>query len=150
MNARIVRPSPRLPLPREDEHEAWVVDTTPTQWVRKTWPGGTAPYRYTPAGQIVRLAMPTRGYMRYQPLVRRLTDRIERMRMFGDLPSEFYGAGDWTDDMRAMVVLATVLAEKRTPFVVYNIGPSGRVWFFQRLRRRASWHPDAPRPKGGA
>lgn len=148
MNDPRVSRMPRLPLARGPEHDAWVIDSTPTKWLRETYTPTTAPYTYTPAGQIVRLAMPTRGVVRYPALMKRLTDRVHRMQVCGDLPDVFAGAEDWTDEDRALVVLATVLVERGTPFYVIKIEPNGRVWTVLDMEHHLSMHPDAPQPGG--
>ncbi|WGY04011.1 hypothetical protein QI633_09620 [Nocardioides sp. QY071] len=143
-----VEPTPRVPLPRGPEHAAYIVDATPVRWLRNVWPGGKAPYNYSGAGQILRLSMPARSWIKYEPLMKRLTDRVTRMRAYGDLPANFDEVG-WTDEECAMCVLATALMERGTTFYVLNVQPSGRTWGFFRGRRMAAWHPDALRPRGG-
>ena len=143
MNEERIREARRIPLPRGDEHEAWVFDTTPTEWLRKTWPAHKAPYRYSPAGVWVRKAMPRNGRMLAPRLLAKLADFA--LRMQGDLHDEFKQPRDVDPDDLAVLILVKALVEEGSPFVVYNVEPSGRVWFFDEWVRLASWHPDAPR-----
>lgn len=143
MNEERLREARRIPLPRGEEHQAWVFDTTPTEWLRKTWPAHKCPYSYSPAGVWVRKAMPRNGRIRAERLLAKLADFVVRMQ--GDLHDEFKVPRDSAPEDVAQLILAKALIEAGTPFVVYNVEPSGRVWFFHRLRRTASWHPDAPR-----
>ncbi|KAA1423189.1 hypothetical protein [Nocardioides antri] len=142
MNESTVSRKVRLPLPRNEDHVAWVVD----QYRRKD---RRDPSNYeTPATAWVHLAMPDRGQVRAERLLARLADFADRMQ--GDLHDEFRVPRDFSCDDLAQIILAKALVEKGTPFAVYNIEPSGRAFYFYRLIRLATWHPDAPRPKGDA
>src|SRR4051794_18109216 len=102
MNDETLRPVVLPPLPRGDEMEAWVVDAYDPKLVRKTYyRREDVPYHYTPAGQIVRMAMPPNGVVRARPFLRTLARLIEPLRGCGDLPAQFLGDDDWTDAMRA-------------------------------------------------
>lgn len=132
----------RLPLPRNEDHVAWVVDQQHRKDRRE-------PSNYeTRATAWVHLAMPERGQIRAERLLARLANYAERMQ--GDLHDEFKVPRDMVCDDLAQVILAKALIEKGTPFAVYNVEPSGRAFFFYRLNRWATWHPDAPRPTGDA
>ena len=147
MNASSVRPMPRLPLPRGPEHDAWVIDMTPPQLVSQTWPGGTAPYSYSPAGVWVRKAMPARGVIRAPRLLDVLADFAERMQ--GDLHDEFEVDRDYPPRAVADLILAKALVEEGTPFAVVLVEPNGRVWLRYRLTTDVwAWHPDSQ--KAGA
>ncbi|UMG92842.1 hypothetical protein [Nocardioides sp. TF02-7] len=93
------------------------------------------------------MAMPDSGVVRAKVLLKRLEDFVVRMQ--GDLHDQFNADRAISPDYLAELILAKALVEDDTPFCVYNLEPSGRVWFFYRLRRFASWHPDAPRPNAG-
>lgn len=147
MNALSVRPMPRLPLPRGPEHESWIIDMTPPDLVSQTWPGGTAPYSYSPAGVWVRKAMPANGVIRARRLLDKLSDLVERMQ--GDLHDEFRVERDTHPRVVADLILAKALIEKDTSFAVVLVEPNGRVWFRYRLNTDVwAWHPDAS--KAGA
>jgi hypothetical protein len=143
MNEERLREARRIPLPQGPEHEAWIFDVTPTHWLRRTWPANKCPYRYTAAGVWVRKAMPRSGRVRAERLLAKLADFAERMQ--GDLHDDFRVPRDTPTRLVAELILARALVEERTPFVVYNVEPTGRVWFFHRCERTASWHPRAPR-----
>jgi hypothetical protein len=136
-----------LPLPKGPEHESWVVDFTPMELLRKTWPTHKCPYRYTPAGQVVRRAMPWRGWVRYDVMVKRLTKYVERDRPH--LNEQFNLPDDWTDEMVAIWLLAKTQLEDDTPFAIFNLWPNGRAVVMYRLEAIGSWHPDSP-GRGGA
>jgi hypothetical protein len=119
---------------------------TPPALVRKTWTPDTVPYSYTPAGVWVRRAMPARGYMLGPRLLSRLADYANRMQ--GEVHDEFRVPRDAPDDDLAQLILAKALIERDTTFCVLNVQPNGRVWFFYRMQRTPSWHPDAPRTEG--
>lgn len=147
MNALSVRPMPRLPLPRGSEHESWVIDMTPPHLVGQTWPGGTAPYSYSPAGVWVRKAMPARGVIRAWRLLDKLADLVERSQ--GDLHDEFKVDRDTHSRAVADLILVKALVHDGTSFAVVLVEPNGRVWFRYRLATDVwAWHPDAP--KAGA
>ena len=142
MNTERLREARRIPLPKRG-HEAWVLDTTPTEWLRRTWPTSQCPYSYTPAGVWVRLAMPRNGRIRAELLLTKLADFADRQR--GELHDEFKVPRDTPAREVAEHVLARALMEKQSPFVVYNVESWGRVHFFHRSRVWHSWHPKAPR-----
>jgi hypothetical protein len=143
MNAESLRGTPNIPLPKGEETEAWIFDATPLAWLRKTWPTRQCPYKYSPAGQIVRKVMPRNGLVRYENLVARLVSYIERDR--ADINERFNFTDELTDEQVATVLLATVLVERGTTFSVYNIRPDGRTAMFYRLRCLMAWHPDSPK-----
>lgn len=141
MNEKMIRPFPALPLPPGPAHECWLVDLTPPKLVSRSWIGPNCPYRYSAAGVIVRQSMPPKGYIRYQHLLRRLTGLAGRYRSSGDL-AEFKLPSEWTDEMLAMFLIAMVCVEQATPFVWINVGPSGAMVMFDRLRPFQLQHPD--------
>jgi hypothetical protein len=139
-----LRSTPRIPLPQGPDHEAWIFDTTPLAWLRKTWPAHKCPYAYTPAGVWVRKAMPKAGCIRAQRLLAKLTDFADRMQ--GDLHDEFKLPRSCSAQDLAELILATAVIERDTPFMVYRIKPNGRTIVFHRLRPLVgSWHPNSPK-----
>ncbi len=119
-----------LPLPRPGEDpNSWLIDTTGPSLTRKTYYGTTnVPYSYSATGLWVRLAM-RRDRRRTEKVLRILADWAYRMQ--GEM-HDVAGVGrQWQpSDVANAVFVNAVLADKRSPFVIVTVWPTGyaQLW----------------------
>lgn len=116
-----------LPKPGEDPH-SWVVDTTGPSLTRKTYYSYSAPYSYSATGLWVRLAM-RRDKRRTQKVLRILTDWAYRLQ--GELHDAAKLPRDCDpSDVANAVFVNAVLVDKRSPFVIVTVWPTGyaQLW----------------------
>jgi hypothetical protein len=143
MNKSSLRIARMTPMPRGEEPEAWLLDTTPWRRVFKVYFNERYPFYFSPIGSRVRLLMPVRGLMRVDRLLKVLEDYCH------SIPDGGVSLGlhpDWTPREKATVMLAAAIYDERTNYICYTVWPDGRVVAFSGKYdppdyARLSWHP---------
>jgi len=147
MDRQILNRINAIPLPRGDEAESWLIDTTPPTWLERPWPTQACPYRYTVCGTYLRLAMACSKLPTLEAL-RRLTDHVHRWQR--EVHDAVGMARDADDEDVATLVLMRAVYEPDSPFIIITVNPNGRAaWYGGRYASSGygvyTWHPDGPR-----